>query len=235
MISEHQFAKHYSSIWRAVTPLADGFWSFENMVVERVDPPLLPMAPKEVRAVVNEAAFRAFCFMQGKANRPSRGSIFSAIDCCLDESISYVGRFSSAASLMASALDDEFRDEVACLVLRLLSFFPDRRGVILRPKFSGCGLISACEGDVVCGSCLYEIKAGDRAFRVADLRQLLIYSALAYAKGELSFSDVGVFNPRTGVAWRKSLEEVSYAVSGLRLSDTLSALVEHFSGTSASR
>lgn len=235
MISEHQFAAHYSSAWHVITPLADGFWTVENMMVDRVAPPLTPKAPKGMRAVVNEAAFRGFCVLHGKANPVVRTEILDAIDDQLPESISYVGRFSPALPVSPKDMDDDCRKEAMNLVLRLLHYFPGKEATSLRPKFSGCGLISACEGDLIEGSCLYEVKAGDRAFRVVDLRQLLIYSALGYAKGSLSFTDIGVFNPRTGVAWRKSLEHVSYAVSGLRLSDTLSALVEQFYGASASR
>jgi hypothetical protein len=235
MISEHQFATHYSSAWRAVTPLADGFWTVENLMVERVAPPLTPKAPKGMRAVVNEAAFRTFCSLHSNAKPIKRGDILTALDRGLGESIAYVGRFSSAPPINKDDVDDDCRKEAGNMVLRLLHFFPGNESTILRPSFSGCGLISACEGDLIEGSCLYEVKAGDRAFRVVDLRQLLTYSALAYAKGNLTFKEIGLFNPRTGVAWRKSLEDVSHALSGLRLSDTLSSLVEQFSGASASR
>ena len=235
MISEHQFATHYSSAWHAVTPLADGFWTVENLMVDRIAPPLTPKAPKGMRAVVNETAFRAFCSLHSEPKPVKRGDILAAIDEQLSESIAYVGRFSSAPPLTAEDVDDECRKEAGNLVLRQLHFFPGVETTTLRPRFSGCGLISACEGDLIEGSCLYEIKAGDRAFRVVDLRQLLTYTALAYAKSNLTFTEVGLFNPRTGVAWRRSLEEVSHALSGLRLSDTLSALVEQFSSASASR
>lgn len=235
MISEHQFATHYSSSWRSITPLADGFWTVENLIVDRVAPPLTPKAPKGMRAVVNETAFRAFCSLHNKPKPIERDNILTAIDEQLEASIAYVGRFSSVPPLTAKDIDDECLKEAGSLVLRLLHFFPGVKATTLRPRFSGCGLISACEGDLIEGSCLYEIKAGDRAFRVVDLRQLLTYSALAYAKSSLSFTEIGLFNPRTGVAWRKSLEEVSHALSGLRLSDTMSALVEQFSGASASR
>lgn len=236
MISEHQFATHYSSAWHQVTPLADGFWNIENLMVDRIAPPLTPTAPKGMRAVINETAFRAFCSLHSTPRHDiRRGEILTAIDERLGESIAYVGRFSSAPVLSADDVDDECRREAGGIVLRLLHFFPGVKTTTLRPRFSGCGLVSACEGDLIEGSCLYEIKAGDRAFRVVDLRQLLTYSALAYAKSNLTFTEVGLFNPRTGVAWRKNLEEVSHSLSGLRLSDTLSALVEHFSGASASR
>ncbi len=235
MISEHQFATHYSSAWHAITPLADGFWTVENLIVDRVVPPLKPRAAKGMRAVVNETAFRAFCSLHGKPKPVNRNDVLIAIEQQLPQSILYVGRFSSAPSLVARDIDGNFCKEAGNLVLRLLHFFPGSQPTTLRPKFSGCGLISECEGDVIEGSCLYEVKAGDRAFRVLDLRQLLTYTALAYAKGTLFFKDIGLFNPRTGVAWRKSLEEVSHSISGLRLSDTMSALVEQFSGSSVSR
>lgn len=235
MISEHQFATHYSSAWHGITPLADGFWTVENLIVDRIAPPLAPKAPKGMRAVVNETAFRAFCSLHSKPKPVNRSNVLTAIDEQLPESITYVGRFSSAPPLIPKDVDHECRKEAGNLVLRLLHYFRGIEPTTLRPRFSGCGLISECEGDLIEGSCLYEVKAGDRAFRVVDLRQLLTYTALAYAKGTLSFQDIGLYNPRTGVAWRKSLEEVSHSLSGLRLNDTLSALVEQFSGASASR
>ena len=235
MISEHQFATHYSSTWHAITPLADGFWTIENLMVDRIAPPLSQRAPKGMRAVINETAFRAFCSLHATTRPVARNDVLLAIDNRLAESIAYVGRFSSAPPLDPQDVDDECRKEAENIVHRLLHYFSGKEKTTLRPKFSGCGLISECEGDLIEGSCLYEIKAGDRAFRIADLRQLLTYSALAYAKGDISFTDIGIFNPRTGVAWSKSLEEVCHALSGLRSSDTLSALVEQFSGASSSR
>lgn len=235
MISEHQFASHYLSVWHAVTPLADGFWAAENLMVDRIVPPLTARAPANMRAVVNEAAFRVFCALYGEPKQLERSEIYAVIDEQIGNSIAYLERFSSTSSFVAENVGEKCRWEAGELALRLLRFFPGVKAATLRPKFTGCGIISACEGDLIEGPCLYEIKAGDRAFRIGDLRQLLTYSALAYAKGSLTFKEIGLFNPRTGICWRKSLEEVSHALSGRRLSDTLSALVDQFSGASASR
>ena len=235
VISEHQFATHYLSDWHTITPLADGFWSFENLMLTRIVPPLKPMARKDMRAIINETAFRAFCLLQNNSNRIRRTDVLNAIEVELSPSLLYIQRFSPSSHLQTENIDDNFRKEAGNLVFRLLHFFPGSTHTILRPTFSGCGLLSQCEGDVIKGSCLYEVKAGERGFRVVDLRQLLTYTALAYANGTLSFQEIGLFNPRTGLAWKKSLEEVSYSLSGLRLTDTLSALVDRFSGASASR
>lgn len=237
MISEHQFASHYSSVWRATTPLADGYWSVENLTLERVSPPLPALAPKSMRAVVNETAFRVFCDLHGRPKplASTEVEVLAAIEGQLPEAIAYVARFATAPPVHPSDVEEDCRQEIGNLALRLLHFFPNHEPTVLRPRFSGCGLLSECEGDVIEGTCLYEIKAGDRPFRAVDLRQLLTYAALAYAKGNLAFTDIGLFNPRTGVAWRKTLEEVSHSLSGLRLSDTLSILVEQFSVASVSR
>jgi hypothetical protein len=235
VISEHQFATHYSSSWSAVSPLADGYWTLENMMVERFVPPLVPRAPKGMRAVVNETAFRAFCDLHGRDHAITRSEVMAAVNLRLPEGIEYVARFSTAPQVKAADVDDVCRREAGMLAIRQVAFFSGTLPTILRPQFMGCGLISACEGDVIQGDCLYEIKAGERSFRIIDLRQLLTYSALAYASGRLTFSEIGLFNPRRGVTWRKSLEDVCHAISGQRLSDTLSALVENFSVSSASR
>ena len=235
LISEHQFATHYSSVWRLVAPLSDGFWTFENRRVERVDPPLWPIAPKEMRAIINDASFRAFCVLHSQLRPILKDQIVAAIKAELQNAIDYIARFSNAPSFVLSDIDADCQEEAQSLVSRLLGYFPYAPQTVLRPRFSGCGLISECEGDLIEGDCLYEIKAGDRAFRVLDLRQLLTYSALAYARGSMSFSRIGLFNPRTGVAWTRSLDEVCQAISGHKANDTLSNLVEHFSMASASR
>lgn len=235
MISEHQFATHYSSVWKSVTPLADGFWGKENLLTDRIDPPLDDLAPKSMRAAINEAAFRAFCILHGRPGHATDSEVLVALDNEVASVISYVERFSSRSEINTADFNDACRQEGLHLVRRLLRFFPRNQPTVLRPAFNGCGLLSACEGDVIEGSCLYEIKAGDRGFRSIDVRQLLIYTALAYANGSLKFTDIGLYNPRTGVSWRRSLEAVSHAVSGLKLNDVLASLVEQFTNASASR
>lgn len=235
MISEHQFATQYSSAWHLVAPLSDGFWSFENKQVDRVEVPLESIAPKGMRAIVNEAAFRAFCASYPMPRSIDKERLGELLQEGFTNAIAYVSRFSNAPPVESSDIDDDCHAEAMALLVRLARYFPANQEITLRPKFVGCGLLSACEGDLIAGNCLYEIKAGDRAFRLSDLRQLLTYAALAYANGKLTFSDVGLFNPRTGVAWRRSLFDVCQSVSGLHPNDTLSALAEQFSAASASR
>ena len=61
MISEHRFASTYASVWRSITPLSDGYWKTHNQLINRVARPVQSRSPKEIRGLVNELAFVAFC------------------------------------------------------------------------------------------------------------------------------------------------------------------------------
>jgi hypothetical protein len=235
VISEHHFANNYTSAWHTITPLSDGYWHVENKLVSRIAPPLSARSPKLQRAVINEAAFLAFCSLYDKPRPLVRQCVLQAVEKNLGAAQAYVKRFISNEIETENTFDEACLKEAGNLVLRLLHFFSVPSLVNIKPKFPGCGLLSECEGDVILGKCLYEIKAGDRPFRVADLRQLLIYSALAYAGRTMTFNSIGLFNPRTGVAWVRSLDQVCLAISGTRANDMLPALVEQFSMASVSR
>lgn len=235
MISEHEFSAGYGSFWHNLTPLSDGYWKVENMLVMRSLEPLVPRSEVKMRGVVNETSFRAFCAIRQTGGEVDRARVLAEVDAHALDAINYVSRLTSRFTPTDSDFDESCRREATQLALRLLHFFPGHEPTTLRPIFKGCGLISSCEGDLIEGDCLYEVKAGDRAFRITDLRQLLIYSALAYSAGNLSFKRIGLFNPRTGSSWTRTLDQVCNAVAGERAVDTLSALVGSFSSISVSR
>lgn len=235
MTSETRFASSFTSVWREVTPLSDGYWSIENLLARRVLTPIPNRAPKELRGLVNELAFIVFCDLVKSHGRTTREDVLSSVMRSIPEAVTYINRVSSADEIKIEIVDTVCVREAAHIALRLLSFFPTGAKLTVRPKFAGCGIIPACEGDVLVGDCLYEVKAGDRGFRVADLRQLLVYATLAHASNELSFSRIGLFNPRTGVAWTRTLDEVCRAVSGLLANDVFPRIVEFLTPASASR
>lgn len=235
MISEHNFASSYGSVWQQITPRSDGYWKFENMLVTREAPPIPASAPTNMRGVVNEAAFRAFCILRAGGREFDGTTILNAIDAQAPDAVEYVSRLAPRSRSDLQSFDDSCRQEAVSLTIRLLRYFRGYRRTTLQPRFRGCGLISACEGDVLANDCLYEIKAGERAFRITDLRQLLVYSALAYASDSLEFTSIGLFNPRTGAAWTRTLDQVCQSIAGLQAIDILSALASQFSAISVSR
>lgn len=234
MTSETKFATSFTSVWREVTPLSDGYWAVENMLTRRIVAPMPNRAPKGVRGAVNELAFIGFSKLANQNKRIPRDEIFATLKASISEVVSYINRLSPNDFLNEDAIDDVCLREAMQLTLRLLNFFPSGATTQIRPKFRGCGIINACEGDVIFRDLLIEVKAGDRGFRVSDLRQLLVYSALAYASDENRFTRIGLFNPRTGMAWSKSLDEVCMSISGLRANDVLPKLVDHMQVLNAS-
>ncbi|NIJ77742.1 hypothetical protein FHT08_002825 [Xanthomonas campestris] len=92
------------------------------------------------------------------------------------------------------------------------------------PNFPGCGIISSCDGDILADDVLIEVKAGGRKFRATDLRQLFIYSALAWKSRDTNIKSICLLNPRWGVAWTATLEDAAIgcgANSGVELAEDI--------------
>lgn len=235
MTSETKFATGYSSVWREITPLSDGYWAVENMLTRRVVEPLQNRAPKEMRGLVNELAFIGFSKLLAHSKMPTSIEVKQILIGEISTAVNYINRVSPAEDLKVESVGDTCIQESIQLCQRLLSFFPSGVERITRPKFKGCGIINSCEGDIQVGSSLYEVKAGDRSFRVTDIRQLLTYAALAYSSGELNFSKIGLFNPRTGMAWVKSIDDICLAISGAKANDILPKIIDHMQAPSVYR
>lgn len=242
MISEHKFVTSFTSIWREVMPLGDSYWRRENLLLLQKHPKVANLVAADMRGLANELAFMAFCKIQtdtsvarsiGKLN--SVASISDAVSSCVPQAVEYINRLAFSSEIRGAELSKDCGTEAHHLTENLLRFFPADRSYELRPKFNGCGVISSCEGDLISGGCLFEIKAGDRSFRIADIRQLLVYAALAYAGRTLNFDRIALCNPRTGILWTKSLDSICHAVSGLRASDVLAQLVLHFESTDTTK
>jgi hypothetical protein len=227
MTSEIKFSTGFSSVWKEIMPLSDGFWSVENMLTHRVAAPITNKAPKHIRGLVNELAFIAFTRLANSGKKASREDVSKTISESISEAITYINRVNPTEIASSKLIDETCIREATLITLRLLAFFPLGKPKTLRPKFIGCGFINACEGDVIFNDHLFEVKAGDRTFRVSDLRQLLTYSALAHTSGNLNFTKIGLFNPRTGLSWSKSIDDVCLAISGLRANDVLPKIVDH--------
>lgn len=235
MISERQFATGFPSVWNRIAPLSDGYWKVQNLFVRHSSPAIDTMSNPKMRGAINEAGFRAFCSLRVSGIPNNRTNILGALERSIPDTLRYLARIAPRSAVKMDEFDDECWSEAEQIASRLCRFFSDSDSIATQPKFRGCGIISPCEGDVLDGSCLYEIKAGDRTFRITDLRQLLVYSALSYASGALTYRKIGLYNPRTGAEWVRTLDQVCRSISGMNSVDVLSALVDQFSSVSVSR
>ena len=144
------------------------------------------------------------------------------------ESRAYINRLEgtgvSAGEVGLAEANDALR-----LARNLYRYFVDRaksEPIIVFPPIAGCGLIDACEGDVIVGRRLYEVKAVDRNYRAIEVRQLLTYCALNHVSGESHLDGVGLLNPRRGTCVELDLDELCRDVSGESPAALFSEIVE---------
>jgi hypothetical protein len=97
------------------------------------------------------------------------------------------------------------------------------------PEFPGCGIIQQCKGDIIQGNNLIEVKAGDRTFRITDLRQLLTYCCLNFASKKYDLHSVTLLNPRRGVFYETSIAALVTACTGARAIDFFTDMVAFIS------
>ncbi|QEX20572.1 hypothetical protein FRZ61_04890 [Hypericibacter adhaerens] len=229
MISEITFSRDFSSFWRLACPMMDGFIRQLNRgSYDRDFAPMKVETAPNRRAFVNEVAFSAFCAITSSY---LQGLKAVSVEDAIAENEPLVRLLASQGErdgdYEQELSSDEVNDageQVRRLGRRLGPIGPSR-AITCRPRFPGCGIIDACEGDVLVDGILFEIKAGDRSFRSIDLRQLLVYLALNHAGNGTAIRFVGLINPRVGVSFQMSADEFCFEVSGRSTAQLLDAVV----------
>ena len=191
---------------------------------ERIYPPLPDRVAPERRGFINEIAFGLFqdgASELPKRARVDRGSYQHAVDSSRNKLLLMEPE---AAEILYNPTREEARD-ILGQVLRMNEYFGRMPSLRVTPEFPGCGFLDACVGDVLAGVCLYEVKAGERAFRSIDIRQLLIYAALNRSARKYRIEAIGVFNPRVGIAFETSLDELCRQISGTNSIELLSEII----------
>lgn len=222
MISAEDLAARHTSFWHATTPLLDGLVRTLNAHPRRYGPRMQSDRWSHRRAFIAEVAFAEFRSERG--DRSTRQATLYAE--ARDRVAVLVGR--EPASL--GALTHVERREARLLAERMESFFRRRaRGqdVELDPNFRGCGVLSRAVGDVLLGDILYEVKAVGRTFRAIDIRQLLVYSALDYARSPRHVSRVGLYNPLQGMWEEWDLDDLCLAVAGLPANEVFHRVISY--------
>ena len=103
-----------------------------------------------------------------------------------------------------------------CLAVRLLTWtarHPEK--LEIQPRLPGTGIVDHCHPDLICGTELIEVKMSRTIFRVPDLQQVLVYSALAWLGTDRQIERVTLTNPMLGVAWHFELRALIREISGL--------------------
>jgi hypothetical protein len=234
MSTARAFAEGYTSFWSQMLPTGDRYIRNRNLQIQRFAPPLSSSVETSQRSFVNELSFRLFSVSQARFETFSEEQLTDAIGQTTD----YISRFRDSRSRHRKRPVKSEIEEALELRIRLSKFFSERikkQRITFFPYFEGCGIVNACDGDLLVGATLFEIKAGDRNLRLIDVKQTLIYCALNYAKGDYIIDAVGFVNPRVGVFRIESLNDLALATSGTTASFLLGDIVDFISQPAGSR
>ena len=229
MISVTELSKNYASVWKKTFPFISKLVRKCNLQKESFEEHLVSDIAPSRRALVNEIAFRLF----EKAIDLNLKNV-EDIESQVLEEVSEKTRKYIAGLEKTQSLEVATKHEIAeCFKIakRTKQYFNDYDNtskLVVSPFFSGCGIVSSCYGDVLSNDTLYEIKAGDRDFRVSDLKQLLVYSTLNFANHEENIKFIALVNPRLGIFVKLSIKESVELASGKSAADAFNELINFF-------
>ncbi|WP_157757139.1 hypothetical protein [Pannonibacter phragmitetus] len=231
MIDASSFAAHHNAFWSNFTPTSEYFVRRINLEhAERWSLPIHKPEDPIRSALVAELAFAQVSAKLDGIPEERVGEV------ALEEAKKRLRPlFEDPISLVQEITQVE-QDQISSLEKNLLSFFTRRNlPTVTRPLFAGCGYVDSSEGDIISGSCLFEIKAVNRPFRSIDIRQLITYCALNHLSGQFQLDAIGVFNPRRGLYFEASIEDVSHEISGQSGQELFDTIIHAISSGDISR
>ncbi len=188
MSSETRFSLSHSGFWNALLPMGEAYIRAQNSEPNRFVQIHQSMVPADQRGVINEAAFLLFSVAaMEKSTRPILLDP-SVANRALDQAYEYVSQLRQYSESPPQVISNIGKSDALALAERLFSFFSKAGSVTIKPFFRGCCWLNAAEGDVLVGRTLFEIKAGERQFRLSDIRQLLCYCALDFSASRMALS-----------------------------------------------
>lgn len=218
MISELAFIRSYNTFWKTLFPGGEDYIRLINSALgERFDRALEVNDIPNRRALINSIAFSLF-------ELHSRNELdFKDIDKMTSENpmlkkILLKEKKALSNLRFGEKLSTKISETelivIKSLSKRLITKYFKKGNLHLRPTFKGCGIIYEANGDLIYGSTLSEIKAGDRNFNIQDIRQLFVYLALNHQSKEYKINQIELCNPRTGLIWREYVDIVSENIAG---------------------
>ena len=229
MISEKKFAKEHQSFWEEHTPLFREYYASSNLLGKKIGKPI--EIPEDSMQVYINNLIATTHFKNIVADPDS------TVEKSFNDSIPVIDVFSRKKRENYS-LTDDYRQIITIQAERIAGLYSGK--LIHDPPFPGCGLMSNCNGDLICGTTLVEIKAnremnGRKPFRPEDFRQLLTYCALNYLANDLyDIRKIHLFNPRMGYLWQSDLEEFVYLISNTTIADLFESIGNYLSELSES-
>lgn len=218
MISEREFAAHFTSFWRATLPNLESVVRSLNLTSRTDWLPIREPTSPERRDLVAETAFEAAAARFEGDIRP----VEDLLGWAEDRARTTLNGVTRGHPIDAAKLEvDEFA-EVSAAQVRIIEFahaLGRSESVEFRPRFSGHGFLSDCVGDLKTPTKIIEIKYVQRNFRSNDFRQALIYATLSYLKCKFQMDQLILMNPFKGIVSEIGIEEIVHASGGLNFEE----------------
>ena len=242
MISERVAVRGFESIWRTRFPmLTPAFMtSFNQQFVKPVVRDGGPLAPSPTLPASNSPDLVAELGIQ--IARSAVEACITIEDVLQDQSLlqaawirslellaRYEGEIPVAADVPLDAEDKLDAFGLSRTLFAFLSQTDDE--VQFGPLIPGAGTLSRCEGDLAVGDVLVEIKTVSRRFRSHDLRQLLVYLALDWARAEPRWTRGCLLNPRRAVWAEFDVDWLVRRLSGRAAVDAFRDLLDAFASS----
>src|SRR5438552_4986117 len=158
MISEKDFAEKYTSFWQVAVPTSERLIREANRLgYGRFAPPMKSAGQPEMHAVIAEIAFGIVKASYSPLRiRPISSDQLSDI---VEVAYKSILRAAQASPLQIPAPRAKQIIEAQSLAKRMETFFFEKElatELTFEPRFSGCGVIDDCYGDLIAGNTLYE-------------------------------------------------------------------------------
>lgn len=225
MISERMLASN-SGFWNYLCPMMENFVRMANTeLVVRIGRSGSDATRAERRALVNECGFELLRFfieseVSSQMFEVSPWASCSALDVALSEIVvrveSRLARLERRTANNGESLSVPERYD-AWLIARSIEGALESLGegsIKFCPTLKGCGYLSSCQGDIIKGGTLVEVKSVTGGFRSEHLRQAIAYLALNYASKQYEIDRLCLVNGRQGTLLPISTRSLSVRISG---------------------
>jgi hypothetical protein len=231
MISERTFAEGCTSFWHQCLPMGEEvIQAINNRLQQRFAEGRRWDPDREIREdLVSEIGLRWFSARVIRGRLSDREPAQEKLDRLAAEANAFVRRLRGSPVPELPPPSATELSEAAALARGLAGFVGDhaeKKKIVPRPSFDGCGLLSACTGDLLIGHTLYEVKDVKRGFHQPDLRQLVTYCALNSASPRYDIRRVGLVNPKRGTYFHSDLEWLIRNLSGQGSADLFSEILD---------
>lgn len=219
MLSERQLAASFPDLWQRWTPgLGAGFLATlrdggaNEGCVSRWAEPFASAVSARDNDVIAEIAFGLFFVLaaSGPDRTTAPASVWSAqlVETVIEASLERLALLRGGEGLPRQRVSAGHLADCKELATRLHRHLAGFDGPIeVHRRLEGIGMLDACHPDVLQGRSLVEVKMSKSSFRSMDLKQTLVYGALAYGNG-IRIDQIALVNPRLGLSWRFRLERL---------------------------